>query len=893
MNWLRHAFAILLPCCLASALCAQQYKLRGVVSDATTGETLIGANVLLKGTTTGAVTDVDGRFELLVNELPPYTLVISYIGYNPLEVEVKSLDKELKFKLSTDLVLLGEAEVIGSRIKEKQKQAALTVESMDVIAIREAPSGSFYESLGTLKGVDMTAASMGFKVINTRGFNSTSPVRSLQLIDGVDNQSPGLNFSLGNFLGASDLDVMKVDIIAGASSAYFGPGAFNGVINMTTKSPWAFQGLSFSVKGGERSMLEGAVRYAHVIKDKDGKDRWAYKVNAFAMRAEDWYAENYDATSASPTGTTNPGRYDGVNSYGDENVTVNNDFSKNMFDRRQYPGLGLYLRPGYKESDLVDYGTHNIKLGGALHYRITDGDSVKAPVEVVLASNFSTGSTVYQGDNRYRLQDVMFFQHKVEVKEEGKWFLRGYVTHEDAGNTYDIFTTALRMQEAGGSTKDWNTKYFTLWETWIKPQINQIDPGFITVQEAPGQGITTAEAYDNYIQQYVLDNNTLFTDLHQQVVDSINTIDSNELNPAYLVGTAAFDQKFNEVTGKRFTEGGSKFFDRSVLAHAMGEYRFKPTFGEVVVGGNFRQYLPNSAGTIFKDTGNVVIRNSEFGVYSGLEKKFMNDELKATVTVRMDKNQNFNALIACRLIRVHPAPGPGVPRVLQQRHPQPHIGRPILLLQRGACHSAGQRGGRVRSGPRQLDHPRELRCLPDQPDPVGRPEQVGLLQRGPASSRAGEDLGAGLPRYRCGEVLPGRWRVQQLVQGFHRLHHRAHGFLRPDHRLPQRPASSLPSCRQCKPAGDHARREHRVELLPPEGHVQRELQLQQAAERLGRSDHPGLQHAAEQVQCGLHRARHAGALHRPAEPGLRSELEVCGRLHLRRLTAVHRSDPHL
>ena len=684
--------SLLVLCCTwlgCHAAHAQTYKVRGTVTDKVTGETVYNAKVQLKGAGNATLTDLDGKFELAVPTLPPFTLVITTIGYAVQEIDVQSLDQDLKCKLTVEETLLKEANVVGDRIKEKQKQAALTVESMDVIAIREAPSGSFYESLGTLKGVDMTAASMGFKVINTRGFNSTSPVRSLQLIDGVDNQSPGLNFSLGNFLGASDLDVMKVDIIAGASSAYFGPGAFNGVINMTTKSPWAFQGLSFSVKGGERSMLEGAVRYAHVIKDKDGKDRWAYKVNAFAMRAEDWYAENYDATSASPTGTTNPGRYDGVNSYGDENVTVNNDFSKNMFDRRQYPGLGLYLRPGYKESDLVDYGTHNIKLGGALHYRITDGDSVKAPVEVVLASNFSTGSTVYQGDNRYRLQDVMFFQHKVEVKEEGKWFLRGYVTHEDAGNTYDIFTTALRMQEAGGSTKDWNTKYFTLWETWIKPQINQIDPGFITVQEAPGQGITTAEAYDNYIQQYVLDNNTLFTDLHQQVVDSINTIDSNELNPAYLVGTAAFDQKFNEVTGKRFTEGGSKFFDRSVLAHAMGEYRFKPTFGEVVVGGNFRQYLPNSAGTIFKDTGNVVIRNSEFGVYSGLEKKFMNDELKATVTVRMDKNQNFKALFSPAASLVYTKTGKHVWRAsfssairnptLADQYFYYNVGRAILL----------------------------------------------------------------------------------------------------------------------------------------------------------------------------------------------------------------------
>lgn len=91
---------------------------------------------------------------------------------------------------------------------------------MDLLAIKETPAANFYDGLGSLKDVDLTAASLGFKVVNTRGFNSTSPVRSLQLIDGVDNQAPGLNFSLGNFLGSSELDVLKVDLVVGASSAF-------------------------------------------------------------------------------------------------------------------------------------------------------------------------------------------------------------------------------------------------------------------------------------------------------------------------------------------------------------------------------------------------------------------------------------------------------------------------------------------------------------------------------------------------------------------------------------------------------------------------------------------------------------------------------------------------
>jgi len=630
----------------SAAAWAQPYKLRGTVVDNNTGETLVGASVMLKGTTTGVATDIDGRFELTVNQLPPFVLVIASMGYTDQEVEVKSLEDDLRFKLGADQVLLQEADVVGDRISEKQKQAPLTVESMDVIAIREAPSGDFYESLGTLKGVDMTAASMGFKVLNTRGFNSTSPVRSLQLIDGVDNQSPGLNFSLGNFLGSSDLDVMRVDVIAGASTAYYGPGAFNGVIAMTTKSPWMFRGLSVSGKVGERDLLEGAVRWAQVFKDRSGKDRFAYKLNLFALRAEDWYAENYEPTSNSPTGVTNPGRYDAVNIYGDEDVTLNDDYTVNIGDRRNYPGLGVFIRPGYKESDLVDYGTDNLKAGASLHYKITDS------LELIVAGNYSRGSTVYQGENRYRLKNIQFHQERIELRREGKWFLRAYMTGEDAGDTYDIFTTGVRLQEASGSTQNWNTAYFTLWDSWIGSALNpglldQTRPDYYRPgTEASAHGITSAAAYDVYITDFVADNQALFAQYHQMVADSLAQYDTNELNPGYLVGTSAFDAKLDEITGKLFTEGGSRFYDRSQLRHVMGEYRFKPAFAEIIVGGSYRQYLPNSAGTIFRDTGDVVIRNSEFGFYTGLEKKLMQDKLKATVTLRLDKNQNFDLLVS-------------------------------------------------------------------------------------------------------------------------------------------------------------------------------------------------------------------------------------------------------
>ncbi|MFM7769005.1 MAG: carboxypeptidase-like regulatory domain-containing protein, partial [Bacteroidota bacterium] len=216
-----------------------QFLVKGKVIDEISKEPLSYCAVVEEGTANGVYTDFEGDFVLKLTKLPA-TLQFKALGFNEFRLLVTEITND-PIQVELDDVSQGPIiEIRDSRITEKQKQNPLTVERLDLTAIKNAASGNFYESLGTLKGVDLTTASLGFRVINTRGFNSTSPVRSLQLIDGVDNQSPGLNFSLGNFLGAPDLDVVGVDIVQGASSAFFGPGAFNGVVKMETKNPFDF-----------------------------------------------------------------------------------------------------------------------------------------------------------------------------------------------------------------------------------------------------------------------------------------------------------------------------------------------------------------------------------------------------------------------------------------------------------------------------------------------------------------------------------------------------------------------------------------------------------------------------------------------------------------------------
>ena len=612
----------------------------GTIKDGKTNEALFGATVVIKGTTQGGLTDLDGKFNFTTTTLPPFVLSVSYLGYVTFESTVNSIESPISIKIKPNETLLKTVEVVGDRITEKQKESPLTIEALDVLAIKETPAANFYEGLGQLKGVDIMAASIGFRVINTRGFNSTSPVRSLQIIDGVDNQSPGLNFSLGNFLGSSELDVQKVEIIVGAASAYYGPNAFNGVVSMTTKNPFIKPGVAVSFKVGERNLIETAVRYAEVFKNKEGLDKFAFKVNLSYMRANDWEADNMDPTEQSSDGTKNPGGYDAVNRYGDENLTAGQNNATSNGQQIQYRGLKRWYRTGYEEKDLVDYNTKNLKVGAALHYRILP------EVELIYAFNFGTGTTVYQGDNRYSLKDIYFFQNRVELVKKDKFFIRAYATNEDAGKSYDAVFTALLLQDRSKNNATWSTDYRNFWNGAVPNTTPHWEPGGMNNNVKALPGFPTQGGPPDYYYDYAQADavmNTYSDSLTLWHSYAREYADNNRLVP----GTQAFQDAFDDITSKAtYGERGSRLIDRSALYHIHGEYKFTPKPMDITIGANSRLYKPNSAGTVFSDTGSVEITNYEFGAYAGLEKKVMDERLKLNLTTRVDKNQNFDFVVS-------------------------------------------------------------------------------------------------------------------------------------------------------------------------------------------------------------------------------------------------------
>ena len=622
-----------------SSYAISQSVIKGEVQDNTSGDPLIGASIFVKESGEGTVTDFDGSFELKIKGNLPVVAVVSYTGYEEHEIKITSATGKLVIKMTETTFTTAEIEIVGQRVSEKQKSSPLTVESLDLLAIKETPSDNFYDGLGSLKGVDLTAASLGFKVINTRGFNSTSPVRSLQLIDGVDNQAPGLNFSLGNFLGSSELDVLKVDLVQGASSAFYGPNAFNGVISMETKSPFYHKGLSASIKAGERNLMETAVRWADAFKNKNGQDVFGYKINFSYLRADDWEADNYDPVYDTNTGKDNPGRFDAVNIYGDE-------YSGNMDLRTANPwssplSINQWHRTGYQEADIVDYDTRNFKSNAVLHYRLLPQKESDSP-ELIIGSSFSRGTTVYQGDNRFSLRDISFFQGKAEIRKQDKFFVRAYYTRDNAGNSYDPYFTALRLQRNAKSQIDWAKDYINYWRNNIDPKIKELGYPKIVIINGMVQPYDYEGAAAWEIQYQ--DSLTVWHNLAEAIA---NMAGSGASVPFYEPGTDRFQQEFDRITSSKsnLDEMGTKFYDKSALTHIQGEYAFNPGFVEFLkVGGNYRRYTPNSDGTIFYDTADVKITNYEFGFFTGAEKKLLDNTLTASATFRLDKNQNFGWL---------------------------------------------------------------------------------------------------------------------------------------------------------------------------------------------------------------------------------------------------------
>lgn len=613
-------------------------RVTGTVVDAENNEPLPGVNVTVKGKVIGTSTKTDGSFELDVKQDPPITLVFSSVGYRTQEIEISTSEQTgLTITMAQETLIGSDVVVSASRVEETILEAPVSIEKMDIISIQQNAAPTFYDALANMKGVDFSTQSLTFKSVNTRGFGANGNVRFVQLIDGIDNQAPGLNFPVGNVVGISELDLESAELIPGVASALYGPNALNGILLLNSKSPFEYQGLSVKVKQGvnhiseedhDRSLYQQYMfRYADVFNDKIG-----FKINASYLRAQDFIASDFrdqgPATfGALERGATSRGDnrvYNGLNVYGDGVLTIG-AIADAQIAAGERPGAtpeeqataaqlrgirsllpdgaaGAFSPLGYTEGSYVDNTTESLKLNAALHYRLNED------LEVLGQYNIGFGSTVYTANDRFVLDDFSIWTGKVELRNPN-FFLRGYTTQEDAGDTYAANTVATLINL----------------DTYVPAY-------FQTFAGARTQGATVAEAHTA-----------------AQAAGAQARVEP---------GSAAFQTRFDNIRSIPISEGGAKFLDKSDLWHVEGMYNFQefvdPATLGIIAGASYRKYALESQGTLFalQDNGDE-FDIDEFGAYAQLSKDLLDETLALQGSVRFDKNEYFEGQFSPRFSAVY------------------------------------------------------------------------------------------------------------------------------------------------------------------------------------------------------------------------------------------------
>jgi outer membrane receptor protein involved in Fe transport len=653
-----------------SASAQNSTTVSGSVKNAKSKELVSAVSVTVKGSSVGTFTDDKGTFRFSSIKNYPVTLVFSSVGFANKEVTVNAAKTGVEVSLEPSFTLGNEVVVSASRVPERILESPVSIERVSTATIRNTAATNYYDILTNLKGVDVVAASLTFKSVGTRGFNSSGNTRLNQLIDGMDNQAPGLNFSVGSVIGLSELDVDNMELLPGASSALYGPGGMNGTVLINSKNPFKYQGLSFQIKQGinhvdaaqrpTSAYNDWAVRWAKKVNDK-----FAYKITAENMTAQDWLANqsnNYSRGTGSPNGITIPGwrdidpNYDGVNFYGDEtsqsltsianaviaatglpaaNVSAFNSWlatnpaatlaNYNAFltavgagglvsagvspilygasPSRNLFGSQMVSRTGYAESDVLDPTTSNFKLTGSLNYMLTD------KVEASFSANFGTGNTVYTGSDRYSLRDLKMAQFKFELKHKN-WYIRAYATHENSGNSFNGTIATRTFNEAWKPSSAWYPQYMAAYVSAITtPGVNSYF-AHNAARTFADQGRPTG----------FIGNHPLFQSIVRTPIGK-------------------------KVAGMNGLEGG-QFMDKSRLNVVDAQYNLTEALGlaksgtDFLVGFNTKQYQLNSEGTIFADTLGA-IKINEFGAYGQLSQKLFKEIVKVTISGRYDKNTNF------------------------------------------------------------------------------------------------------------------------------------------------------------------------------------------------------------------------------------------------------------
>jgi|1115.fasta_scaffold00171_3 outer membrane receptor protein involved in Fe transport len=678
---------------LLSLTAISQTIISGKVKNSANEEVVPAVSVVVKGTSVGTYTNSNGEFSLSIGQFP-VTLVFTSIGYDSLTVEVKNASTPLDISFKPNSQLGQEVVVSANRAPQRILESPVTVERMSAATIRNAAAPNFYEAITNLKGVDMHTASLTFRTVTTRGFVSSGNNRLNQLIDGMDNQAPGLNFSVGNVIGPNDLDVDNVELLAGASSALYGSGGINGTLLINSKNPFKYQGLSFNIKQGINH-VDGRQRAAAPYYDwqlrwaKAFNDKFAFKISASLVNAQDWEANDYRnkqqiGVLSKVTGGSreNDPNFNGVNIYGDE-VSANMSSFAQLVQSQIRAGI---LGATGNQIDVVSllnsyYGAIGnpayptaAQQAGFYTFAGFPAPVLAAINNPAIQGNINNLMPFYNGNRNgyfgnynvsrtgYNERDLVDY-NAVNVKLNASLHYKITPGIEASLSTYfgtgtTVYTGADRYSLR--NLKIAQHKLEIKGKSWmVRGYTTQENAGDSYNASALGAFINDSwKANATWFQQYV----AAYSESRRQGGAAISDMQAHMNARAFadqgrlLPGTPEFNAASSKVKSTPIKRNGAKFLDRSDLYAGEGQLNVSDALNfsdklEVIAGAQWKQYVMNSQGTIFADTAGV-LKINEIGGYLQLKKAFFDNFLTITASGRYDKQTNFDGRFTPRVTGV-------------------------------------------------------------------------------------------------------------------------------------------------------------------------------------------------------------------------------------------------
>ncbi len=447
MKYLNHVIRIGVVClCLITTFSLLgQGTISGVVTDES-GEALIGANVIVAGTTEGTVTDFDGSFSFNTTQSFPLTVVVSFTGYSSQDIALDGPTSGLSVTMVEGILLGSDVIISASRRREKIQEAPASVSVITARKLQATPNDNAARAIINEPGVYVQQQGAGRVNIQLRGDGGIFGSASFPILDYRSLSGPGLGTFDNLNSPLNNIDIERIEVVRGPGSALYGPGVTSGVVHFISKSAIDRPGTTIELIGGELSTFGASLRHATKVSDKFG-----FKINAVVKRGNEFTYDPSNPIDAGQIGLT-------------QNTVSRPTITNGIVDLSQ-PGTVLLgpddLDPDGDGNPIQD-DWRQFVLNGTLEFRPQDD------LSIVLAGGTNNASAPFYNSQGVGLSQATEFWTQARIQKGGLFAQAFWLTNNGGSDENPTF-----LYNTGNSTGIARTQFEA------QGQYNWDAPGFL------------------------------------------------------------------------------------------------------------------------------------------------------------------------------------------------------------------------------------------------------------------------------------------------------------------------------------------------------------------------------------------------------------------------------